>query len=102
MTVQPVRGQLSWHALCYTKSRFPVNLDEVKTMLTVCCVCKRAKKQEAWADCPGESGPELISHGYCPECFSALMAELSESLPGWGKHCAHGTQAAAPASFAVG
>ncbi|RUM35558.1 MAG: hypothetical protein DSY50_04390 [Desulfobulbus sp.] len=70
-------------------------------MLTVCCVCKRTKKQEAWGDYSIESTCESVSHGYCPECFSALMTELSESLPGWGNHCPSTGHASSSPSFAT-
>jgi len=70
-------------------------------MLTVCCVCKRTKKQETWDDYSGESTHELVSHGYCPDCFSELMTELSESLPGWGQPCSTMGKMSSSASFAV-
>ena len=52
-------------------------------MLTVCCVCNRMEHHNSWNDLQGETVKGDVSHGYCPDCFSNLMAELSMSLPGW-------------------
>ncbi len=54
-------------------------------MLTICYVCNRIEKVESQDDVNRKSHHEAVSHGYCPECFSDLMAELSMSLPGWDR-----------------
>ncbi len=52
-------------------------------MLTVCCVCNRMENHNSWDDLHEKTVTGDVSHGYCPDCFSDLMAELSMSLPGW-------------------
>lgn len=47
-------------------------------MLVQCCVCKKVRHGRDWTDAP-PSLPEheLVSHGYCPECASAVYAMIN-------------------------
>lgn len=44
-------------------------------MQRMCCVCQKTKSDGQWLAMPVEiSGP--VTHGYCPECFAEVMAEI--------------------------
>ncbi len=46
-------------------------------MLTVCCSCNRVKEQEAWVINYRDPSDDPVSHGYCPDCYTEIMDELS-------------------------
>jgi hypothetical protein len=41
----------------------------------MCCVCQRIEEKRAWRYVPIKEN-EQLTHGYCPECFQAVMLEL--------------------------
>lgn len=61
-------------------------------MLTVCCVCKRTKRQGAWILEYSEPVGKPVSHGYCPDCFDDLMEKFPEISPDWRKETAVTTE----------
>ena len=45
-------------------------------MKTVCCLCRRLKKDEqTWITAPEIAPGEPVSHGYCPDCFRLMVAK---------------------------
>lgn len=38
---------------------------------TLCCICKKVKEGKNWADSSVDI-KEIVSHGYCPECYKKL------------------------------
>ena len=40
-------------------------------MKTVCCICHKTKRGNAWIK--GKTNGEKLSHGYCPSCFKKAM-----------------------------
>ena len=45
-------------------------------MELICCVCKRVKHDDQWVTESLPEKPGKLSHGYCPECKEAFLAEL--------------------------
>lgn len=50
------------------------------SMLTVCCSCNRVKEQEAWVMNYRDPSNDPVSHGYCPDCYTEIMDELSVTM----------------------
>lgn len=44
-------------------------------MRRMCCVCQKTQWEGDWRLLPIASD-EPITHGYCPECYAEVMAEL--------------------------
>ena len=47
-------------------------------MTTVCCICFKTKNNNAWQFQPNNRSiapydDELISHGYCPDCYKKQL-----------------------------
>jgi hypothetical protein len=47
-------------------------------MRRVCCVCQRIEQEGEWLSALFLSVDEMVTHGYCPECFDEAMAEVEE------------------------
>lgn len=48
-----------------------------RPFITVCCECKRAKYHDRWVHMKTAIMANFQhSHGLCPECFEAAMAQL--------------------------
>lgn len=45
-------------------------------MMRVCCVCHKVERDGSWESVACFPGNELVTHGYCPECFDEAMAEI--------------------------
>lgn len=45
-------------------------------MMRVCCVCHKVERDGAWDSVTCFPENELVTHGYCPECFDEAMAEI--------------------------
>lgn len=45
-------------------------------MMRVCCVCHAVERDGAWEPVAPFPENELVTHGYCPECFDEAMAEM--------------------------
>jgi hypothetical protein len=62
-------------------------------MMRMCCVCHKVEREGAWESVACLPENELVTHGYCPECFVEAMAEINEltgalvagglTFPGW-------------------
>jgi len=50
--------------------------DEV--MIRMCCVCHQVERDGVWVPVSFLSENELVTHGYCPQCFVGAMAEVEE------------------------
>ncbi|PIE60018.1 MAG: hypothetical protein CSA32_01010 [Desulfobulbus propionicus] len=42
-----------------------------------CCGCDRINISGKWVYPGSCCGDDILSHGYCPECFAAIMKELT-------------------------
>ncbi len=47
-------------------------------MRRICCVCQRIEQEGEWRSALFLSVDEMVTHGYCPECFDEAMAEIEE------------------------
>ncbi|MCL2458813.1 MAG: hypothetical protein FWF31_08225 [Desulfobulbus sp.] len=47
-------------------------------MIRVCCVCHRVERQGKWHGGLFGAERQRLSHGYCPGCFTGVMAEIEE------------------------
>lgn len=45
-------------------------------MIRMCCVCHRVEEAGLWGPGPIEVASERVTHGFCPECYATVMAEL--------------------------
>jgi len=54
----------------------PLNAFTEAVVKSVCCECgivyANGEPGEVW------NGIETVSHGYCPDCYTAVMAEMEE------------------------
>jgi hypothetical protein len=48
-------------------------------MITICCVCKKTKKNNLWETRPIPNQTH-ISHGYCPQCFRKVLTDFKASF----------------------
>ena len=48
-------------------------------MQKVCCVCKKTKSRNRWVKKLISRGKDL-THGYCPQCYRQVMAEINNNL----------------------
>lgn len=46
-------------------------------MIKMCCVCHRIERQGEWHRGRLLAEHEQVTHGYCPDCFVGVMAEIS-------------------------
>ncbi len=61
-------------------------------MVTQCCVCSKIEQNGEWVCQQNLPGNELVSHGYCPDCFIKALQVLNQleeqktvfALPGAG------------------
>jgi hypothetical protein len=49
-------------------------------MTKMCCVCRRVEQKGRWYRLTRSSEDELVSHGYCPECFAVTMTEIQRYI----------------------
>ena len=47
-------------------------------MMHVCCVCHRVECDGKWAPAAFLSENAVVTHGYCPDCFTEVMTEIDE------------------------
>jgi len=47
-------------------------------MMRICCVCQRVERHGVWESVGFLSGDEPVTHGYCPDCFVEVLAEIEE------------------------
>jgi len=47
-------------------------------MIRVCCVCHRVEQQGKWHAGPFLAEHKRLTHGYCPDCFAGVTAEIEE------------------------
>lgn len=52
-------------------------------MRRICCVCQRIEQEGEWRSVLLLAEDELVTHGYCPECFEEAMAEVAELVGEW-------------------
>lgn len=52
-------------------------------MQTICCVCKRIQRGQAWLEC-SDRRCGILSHGFCPQCFAVEMTRLAAFVAGRG------------------
>jgi len=52
-------------------------------MRRICCVCQRIEQEGEWRSALFLSVDEMVTHGYCPECFDEAMAEVEELIGEW-------------------
>ncbi|WP_028579755.1 hypothetical protein [Desulfogranum japonicum] len=45
-------------------------------MVTLCCVCGRIEQRGEWLDTSDLADNELVSHGYCPDCFNEAIQNI--------------------------
>lgn len=43
-------------------------------MKTVCCICEKTKNGNNWTNTTCDHN-EVLSHGYCPECFQKIISK---------------------------
>lgn len=48
-------------------------------MRRMCCVCQKTQWKETWRLLPVEID-EPVTHGYCPDCFAAVMTEIQSVI----------------------
>lgn len=56
-------------------------------MIKVCCVCKKMQSADRWVQAT-LSDSEMVTHGYCPDCFEVVMQEIEAYMS------THGTEPA--------
>ena len=44
-------------------------------MITICCICRKTKKDSRWKKQPIVSDNE-VSHGFCPDCFTMIIKKI--------------------------
>jgi hypothetical protein len=49
-------------------------------MRRICCVCQRIEQEGEWRSALFLSVDEMVTHGYCPECFDEAMAAVEELM----------------------
>ncbi len=49
-------------------------------MTRMCCVCRRVEQKGRWHRLIRSNEEELVTHGYCPECFAVTMAEIQRYI----------------------
>lgn len=49
-------------------------------LMRVCCVCHKVERDGEWLYAPCVPEHALLTHGYCPACFTEAMAEVEETL----------------------
>ena len=49
-------------------------------MRRICCVCQRIEQEGEWRSDLFLSEDQMVTHGYCPECFGEAMAEVEELM----------------------
>ena len=45
-------------------------------MTKMCCVCHKVEEGGQWNTDRAFAEDERVTHGYCPECYAAVMAEI--------------------------
>ena len=45
-------------------------------MRRMCCVCQRTEQGGQWWALPAPTEFETVTHGYCPDCYAQVMAEI--------------------------
>jgi len=45
-------------------------------MIRTCCLCHRVEEAGLWVPGPIEVASERVTHGFCPECYITVMAEI--------------------------
>lgn len=49
-------------------------------MRRMCCVCQRTERDGEWLPVPAQADDEPVTHGYCPECYALVMAEIRRTI----------------------
>lgn len=44
-------------------------------MTTICCICQKTKSPNGWSKNTHPEG--ILSHGYCPLCYSKFLNKLA-------------------------
>lgn len=45
-------------------------------MIRICCRCHRVETAGLWGPGPIEVASERVTHGFCPDCYTTVMAEI--------------------------
>lgn len=64
-------------------------------MTRMCGVCNKVEQEGEWRTCYLVSEDKRVTHGYCPPCFAAAMAEIEDFI-GEKAICAFGAAGWSP------
>ena len=53
---------------------------KVSAMTRMCCVCNKIEQGGEWRPFRPLVAAELVTHGYCPQCFVSAMAEVEDYI----------------------
>ena len=45
-------------------------------MIRMCCLCHRVEEAGLWGPGPIGVVSERVTHGFCPDCYTTVMAEI--------------------------